>query len=277
VSRACHWLRRGGDGHGDRYPAAVLGNAAAATACTDTFLGERYRRIARRRGTKRAIVATGRAVLGITWHLLSDPNARFHHLGPDDYTRRIDPSAASATTSACSKPSATPSPPGRRLTRPASRTSRLHYAPPAADARPLTHDFRISWGSSFWSRFTSPRNLSQSGNPAAHGQITYSALTRTCASEDTSWASNGIMIGRRPAAPSCSLRHGRTLGPAACQVRGQLAAATHGTPPSAADRMSMRPSLVRRSVPKPSILNLLSGCAGRSAGQRRTPPGDYRS
>ena len=68
-----------------------MGNAAAGAAKTDTFLGERYRRIARRRGSKRAIVATGRAILVIVWHLLSDPDARFHDLGPGYYNARIDP------------------------------------------------------------------------------------------------------------------------------------------------------------------------------------------
>jgi transposase len=40
------------------------------------FLGERYRRLARRRGAKRAIVAVGNSVLTIIWHLLSDPDTR---------------------------------------------------------------------------------------------------------------------------------------------------------------------------------------------------------
>ncbi len=69
----------------------MLGNAAAAAARTDTFLGERYRRIARRRGAKKANVAVGRAILVIIWHLLSDPDARFYDLGPDFYATRIDP------------------------------------------------------------------------------------------------------------------------------------------------------------------------------------------
>ena len=43
---------KGSTGHGNAYLAAVLGNAAAGAAKTDTFLGERYRRIARRRGSK---------------------------------------------------------------------------------------------------------------------------------------------------------------------------------------------------------------------------------
>jgi transposase len=78
-------------GHGNPYLAGILGNAAAAAAKTDTFLGERYRRIARRRGSKKANVAIGRSILVITWHLLSDPNVRYADLGPDFYARRIDP------------------------------------------------------------------------------------------------------------------------------------------------------------------------------------------
>jgi transposase len=78
-------------GHGNSYLARILGNAAAATARTDTFLGERYRRIARRRGAKKANVAIGRSILVIIWHLLSDPDARFHDLGSSFYATRIDP------------------------------------------------------------------------------------------------------------------------------------------------------------------------------------------
>jgi transposase len=68
----------------------VLGNAAAGAAKTETYLGEKYRRIARRRGSKRANVALGRSILVIVWHLLSDPDARFYDLGPDYYTARPD-------------------------------------------------------------------------------------------------------------------------------------------------------------------------------------------
>jgi len=67
---------KGSTGHGDAYLARVLGEAAAGAAKTDSFLGERYRRIARRRGAKKAIVAVGRSILVIVWHLLSDPDAR---------------------------------------------------------------------------------------------------------------------------------------------------------------------------------------------------------
>jgi transposase len=78
-------------GHGDPYLARVLGEAAVAAGKTDTFLGERYRRIAQRRGKKRAIVAVGRSILVIVWHLLSNPDARYRDLGSDFYNNRISP------------------------------------------------------------------------------------------------------------------------------------------------------------------------------------------
>jgi hypothetical protein len=82
---------RGSTGHGNPYLAHVLGEAAVITGRTDTFLGERYRRIAKRRGKKRAIVAVGRSILIIIWHLLADPDAHFHDLGPHFYDTRIGP------------------------------------------------------------------------------------------------------------------------------------------------------------------------------------------
>jgi transposase len=80
----------GSTGHGNPYLARVLGEAAVAASKTDTFLGERYRRIARRRGKRRAIVAVGRSILVIVWHLLSDPTARFQDLGTGFYDTRIN-------------------------------------------------------------------------------------------------------------------------------------------------------------------------------------------
>ncbi|MEU0284040.1 IS110 family transposase [Streptomyces sp. NPDC006195] len=84
----------GSTGHGNPYLARVLGEAAVAVSRTDTFLGERYRRIARRRGKKKAIVAVGRSILVIVWHLLSDPDTRYHDLGPDFYPNRLNPQRA---------------------------------------------------------------------------------------------------------------------------------------------------------------------------------------
>ncbi len=82
---------RGSTGHANPYLARVLGQAAVAAGKTDTFLGERYRRIARRRGKKRAIVAVGRSILVIIWHLHSDPETRYRDLGSDFYDNRIGP------------------------------------------------------------------------------------------------------------------------------------------------------------------------------------------
>jgi transposase len=82
--------RAGRTGKGNPYLKGVLGEAAAAAAKTDTFLGERYRRLVRRRGKLRALVAVARSILVIVWHLLADPAARFTDLGADYYTGRID-------------------------------------------------------------------------------------------------------------------------------------------------------------------------------------------
>ena len=68
----------------------MLGEAAAAAAKTDTFLGARYRRLVKRRGKLKALVAVARSTLTIVWHLLADPTARYHDLGADYHTRRID-------------------------------------------------------------------------------------------------------------------------------------------------------------------------------------------
>jgi len=81
----------GATGHGDRYLARVLGEAAVGASRTNTFLGERYRRIARRRGKKKAVVAVGRSILVIVWYLLRDEGAQFHDLGVDHYDSRINP------------------------------------------------------------------------------------------------------------------------------------------------------------------------------------------
>jgi len=84
----------GSTGHANPYLARVLGEVAVAAGKTDTFLGERYRRIARRRGKRRAIVAVGRSILVIVWHLLSDPEAHFHDRGAGCYDTRIGPERA---------------------------------------------------------------------------------------------------------------------------------------------------------------------------------------
>ena len=81
----------GATGHGDRYLARVLGEAVVGASKTNTFLGERYRRIARRRGKKKAIVAVRRSILVIVWYLLQDDAVHFRDLGPGYYDSRINP------------------------------------------------------------------------------------------------------------------------------------------------------------------------------------------
>jgi transposase len=83
--------RHGGKtSHGNPYLKGVLGNAAASAARTNTFLGERYRRIVKRRGKGKALIAVARSILVIIWHLLADPHSTYHDLGADYYTTRID-------------------------------------------------------------------------------------------------------------------------------------------------------------------------------------------
>jgi len=82
--------RTGKTGKGNPYLKGALGNAAATAARTNTFLGERYRRLVKRRGKLKALVAIARSILIIVWHLLADPTTRFRDLGPDHHTNRID-------------------------------------------------------------------------------------------------------------------------------------------------------------------------------------------
>src|ERR1700751_4128987 len=80
----------GSTGHGNRYLARVLGESAVVAGRTDSFLGERYRRIAKRRGKKRGIVAVVRSILVIVCHLLSDEQPVFNDRGADHFTRHVN-------------------------------------------------------------------------------------------------------------------------------------------------------------------------------------------
>lgn len=91
----CRSARQSGTRHGkgkqkkgNSYARAAAGQAAIGASGTATFLGERYRRIARRRGKAIAQVAVARSIMIIVWHLLSDPQARYRDLGPDFYASR---------------------------------------------------------------------------------------------------------------------------------------------------------------------------------------------
>jgi transposase len=79
-----------GPGKGNPYLKGVLGEAAAGAATTDTFLGERYRRLVKRRGKGKALVAIAKSILVIVWHLLANPHARYRDLGPGFYATKVN-------------------------------------------------------------------------------------------------------------------------------------------------------------------------------------------
>jgi transposase len=84
-------LAAGKTGKGNPYLKGALGTAAATIARSKgTFLSERHRRLVRRRGKGKALVAVARSILVIIWHLLADPTARFHDLGPDFHDRHVN-------------------------------------------------------------------------------------------------------------------------------------------------------------------------------------------
>ena len=76
-------------GRGNPYLSAALGEAAIGASRTPSFLGARYRRMARRMPKKKALVATGNSMLSIVHALLSDPEASYQDLGPDYYEQRM--------------------------------------------------------------------------------------------------------------------------------------------------------------------------------------------
>ena len=60
-----------------------------AAGRTQTREGARHRRLARRRGTAKACVATGNTQLKVS-QLLADPGMRYADLGPDYFERQRD-------------------------------------------------------------------------------------------------------------------------------------------------------------------------------------------
>src|ERR1019366_2607739 len=80
--------------HGDHWLTGALGVAAMAANRTQdtTFLGARYRRLARRIGKLKALVAIQHSILTAVWHVLSE-NTDYHDLGGDYHAKR-DPQRA---------------------------------------------------------------------------------------------------------------------------------------------------------------------------------------
>ena len=74
--------------HGNRYIGAVTGETAAAAGKTQTREGARHRRLSRKRGKAKAIVATGNTQMRVYHVLLSNPGTRYQDLGPDYYERQ---------------------------------------------------------------------------------------------------------------------------------------------------------------------------------------------
>ena len=81
---------RRADRQGQPLPQGHPRRGRRRAARTATFLGERYRRIVRRRGKLKALIAIARTILVIIWHLLASRTARFRELGAGYYTSRID-------------------------------------------------------------------------------------------------------------------------------------------------------------------------------------------
>jgi transposase len=83
--------RRGGNtSRGNPYLKGALGVAAASASRTNTFLGERYKRIVKHRGKGKALVAVARSILVAIWHLLTNPTTNYHDLGPDYHLTHIN-------------------------------------------------------------------------------------------------------------------------------------------------------------------------------------------
>lgn len=81
-----------------------------SAARRNTFLGARYKRIVKRRGHRRALVAVARSILVIIWHLINDPDTQFRDLGSDYHQRLIDPGRRTHDLVRQLRPSATTSP-----------------------------------------------------------------------------------------------------------------------------------------------------------------------
>lgn len=76
--------------HGDTWLLAALGDAAAAAARTkNSYLSVYYKRMAKRRGSGRALVAVMHKILNSVWHMLTD-DVSYRDLGADYFLRRPD-------------------------------------------------------------------------------------------------------------------------------------------------------------------------------------------
>jgi transposase len=81
--------RSGRTRRGSPWLRSILVEAAHAAARTkDSYFFAQYRRLAARRGTKKAAVAVGHAILLVAYRLLQDPDARYADLGVRHFDQR---------------------------------------------------------------------------------------------------------------------------------------------------------------------------------------------
>ncbi len=84
--------------HGDPWLKGILGQVAInASRSKGTYLAARYRRIASRRGPKRAMVAVGHTILLSIWTMLTHDIA-YHDLGGNYFTERLNPQGKARQT-----------------------------------------------------------------------------------------------------------------------------------------------------------------------------------
>jgi transposase len=77
--------------HGNRWLRRALAEAAwAASHAKGSYLAAQYRRLAARRGKKRALLAVGHSILVIIYHLLKNKDVEYHDLG-EDFFYRLQP------------------------------------------------------------------------------------------------------------------------------------------------------------------------------------------
>ncbi|HYN81615.1 MAG TPA: IS110 family transposase [Gemmatimonadaceae bacterium] len=80
--------RATGTGTGNNWLRTTLVESAWAASHSKTYLGAQYRRIAKRRGPKRAAIAVAHSILVIAFHLLRE-GLEYQDLGPD-YFDQVD-------------------------------------------------------------------------------------------------------------------------------------------------------------------------------------------
>jgi hypothetical protein len=89
--------RTGTTRNGSKWLRGALAEAALSAARTkDAYLAAQYRRLAARRGPRKAMTAVGHSILVATWHMLqtgeiyTDPGGDFYaRRNPERLTRRL--------------------------------------------------------------------------------------------------------------------------------------------------------------------------------------------